>query len=107
MRRGDSWGFVGEPHGSDRAHRGSEASTLCLVDVGEYGGVVDDQGRVGGCLGGEFGEGVEQVALMYLDRVRPGGGGCGGQTLRPSLFIRPEQAFEPGQIVGVVDVEGV
>lgn len=75
--------------------------------VGEHGGVEHDEGDVGGRLGEERREVRAQVA-------RPDGGRFGAGHLDRRVQLRaqvllagPHQGVEPGDVVGVVDVERV
>jgi hypothetical protein len=107
----DAWCLVGQP---DRASclaelpdEAREPGALRNADIGQDGGVVNDQGRVPRGPAREGGGIRYQVALVHLWRVTAGSLDGRGETFPAVVFSRPQQALEPPDVVIVGHVERV
>jgi hypothetical protein len=111
FRYGDSGqdirALVREPAAVQRADGLGDPAALPGGDIGQHGGVVDQQGRAGRRLAGQGREIGQQVAAVDARRVPAGRLDGGRQPLPAPGLAGPEQALQPADVIVVGNVERV
>ena len=88
-------------------HGAPEPGAAAGIQVRHDGAVEYHQGGVGRGAAGEFHKLFVEVAGHQQRRPFPGNGDRLAQPFKPELLLRPDEGFEPGDVVRVAHVQGV